>query len=224
MKPIIEWEYFHHFRNNVNLYGNFYVDLRRDKANFKIDNPEIKKICDDVLNPLCEFADYVYLYGNFTKDDLDIQPNLNYHKKRSKIQILDKNLSSYTELLKSNKPDNSRGSLIFNLRMDKGFLSKVFSNCYDPIVMSGMGSVCTKAAIGYAKSKMTDTTFFALLSEANTGFESLFFIANEVSFKHLTELAGRHCKARQWFITNYGPDVELAPLENKAHYGTGFPE
>lgn len=223
MEPILDWEYFTHLRHNANLYGNFYVSLNEDRAGI-VNASEKRQICDKVLNPLCGIAESVYLYGKFTGKELENFPSLNYLKKRGKIQILDKNLSQHIDFLDNPVIYDSRGSLLFHLKINESVLSDVFSRCYDPIVMAGVGSVCAKAAIRYAKSKMTDTDFFAILSLASSGFESLFFIANKLVFIKLTELAGKNCKARQWFVNCYGPGATLAPLEEKARYGTGFPE
>ena len=223
MEPIIDWEYFLHLRHNVNLYSNFYVSLNENRVGI-VNGSEKKRICDNVLTPLCGISDSVYLYGKFTDKELENFPGLKCLKKRSKIQIFDKKLSKYIEFMDNPVVNDLRGSLLFHLKINENILSNVFSRCFDPIAMSGFGSVCTKAAIRYAKSKMTDTDFFAILSEANSGFEWLFFLANEPVFKKLTELAGKHCKARQWFVNCYGPGVTLAPLEEKARYDTGFPE
>ncbi|NNG00146.1 MAG: hypothetical protein HKM93_12250 [Desulfobacteraceae bacterium] len=178
----------------------------------------------DVLNPLCELADSVYFYGKFSNKELDSYSDISYLKKRGKIQILDKKLLPYIDFLDTTKFDAVRGSVLFQLTLNEGILSKVFKNCYDPAVLAGIGSNCTKSAIKFAKSKISDTYYFAILSEVNSGFEWLFFLATENVFLKLTEIAGKDCKVSQGFINCYGRGVRLAPMENKISYGTGFAE
>ena len=224
MKPIIEWEYFKHFRHYAKLYCNFMVHLKETQAADVNDSDKIR-IRDAVLNPLSRISESIYLYGNYTNRESFVGTSLNYLQKRGKLQIFDKNLSAYLPVLDTRESVDPRGSLLFQLSYDKDILSDILSNSHDPSVMSGIGSQCTKSAIRYAKSKMNDDCFFAILSQVNSGLEWLFFIANESMFIKLTELAGKYCKVSQDFINCYGPGVELPPLQSKAVYGThGFAE
>lgn len=91
-------------------------------------------------------------------------------------------------------------------------------------VKAGVGSQCSKSALRNAKSNVDDDTFFIILSEVRSGLETLFFIANGKLFPELTLLAGENCSPTSGFVQEYGPGVNLAPLEDKARYGTGFPE
>jgi hypothetical protein len=225
MEPIIQWNYFNHLRHYANLYGNFMVHLEENQGSPNdMCDTEKKRICSDVLNPLCELADSVYLYGKFSNKELDSYSDISYQKKRGKVQILDKKLTPYIDFLDTTRFDDLRGSVLFQLTLNEGILSRVFKNCYDPSVMAGMGSNCTKSAIKYAKSKMSDSYFYAILSEVNSGFEWLFFLANKTVFLELTEIAGKYCKVSQGFINCYGPGVKLAPMDNEVSYGTGFAE
>jgi hypothetical protein len=83
MEPIIQWNYFNHLRHYANLYGNFMVHLEENQGNPNdMCDTEKQRICSDVLNPLCELADSVYLYGKFSNNELDSYSDISYQKKK----------------------------------------------------------------------------------------------------------------------------------------------
>jgi len=103
-------------------------------------------------------------------------------------------------------------------------MESIFQNVYDPSVMSGYGSSCTKASVSLAKRNSTNEQFFALLSQANSGFEWMFFIANDSVMKQLVKQAAKSSLYTDSYLKLYGPGTEFLPLENAAKYGGGFHE
>ncbi len=201
------------------------VDLMEGKSSS--DNIARKRkihICNSVLSPLSKNANAVFLYGTFLDDDLARLSGANYSKKRGKIQINDRDMIKYLPVLDRTSDGSKRGSLLFELPYNEEVLTPILKGCYDPTVMSGLSSVNTKSALNYAKSNMTGDKFYALLSEANSGLEWLFFLATGDVLKRLSELAANLCQPTKGFIRTFGPGTEFTPLRHRLKFGTGGAE
>lgn len=213
MNKIIDWPYFDHLTHYTRLYLNFFVTLTESPSS--VSKAESQRICCEILNPLSNISNSIHLYGN----SLNFKEGMEFKKKRGKSELMNKDISTYIPILNSNNSD--RDTLIFDLNFDEKILETVFTKCYDPKVMSGMGSSCNKSAVQLAKNNINNERFFALLSRVNSGFEWLFFIASPSVFEELHKIAGERCKFTKGFETCYGPDATLAPIEDKAVYGLG---
>jgi len=223
---VANWEYYAVLQHYSSLYKNIYVTISIDSyknGNIKetISKKESRRICDHLLTPLCKEADEVSIYGNISSDVLSSWDDNLFKKQRGKISLTSDNIASYLPGLVGSDKTRIGGTLLFKLHYDEILLKSIFSSCFDPKVLAGLGSVCTKTAVSYAKKNSNDDVFFALLSEANAGFQWLFFIASDETRNKLVRLMGLHCQSTDAFMEGHGPGTKFSPLGNKASYGTG---
>ncbi len=196
-------------------YNHFEMDFFPPIEANKINHFQRKQIFDNVVNPLLNVSQDLFLYVSENRDK-------SFMDKWKKI--VSENRGNRFKLKLDEKSYDLYESFFFEIadysimyeRVKIGFLFKANVNdlnfidiakkCYDPTIVTNEGSVNPKALFPYAKKvaqKEEDAILFSMHTLAYESVSSISVFLNKKVIKQFMEIALMNCQLNEWYCNNY---------------------